>query len=107
MIHAKILLTNSIIAYAILVAMEERNLDMPHGPQSMEHEAAPQHEAPTDHSVAAEGSKSAGIASTAPMLEGGRVRQALDCGVRDGRSRDASRLLIVTDQYSLPTICRR
>lgn len=55
-------------AYAILVAMEERNFDMPQGPQIIEHEAAPQHEAPTDHRVAAEGRTSAGMAKTAPMV---------------------------------------
>ena len=63
------LLSNKIMAYAILVAIDDRNLDMPQGPHSMEHDAAPQHEAPTDHNVAADGSRSAGIARTAPMTK--------------------------------------
>jgi hypothetical protein len=58
-------------AYAILVAIDDRNLEMPHGPHNMEQEAAPQHEAPTDHNVAADGRRSAGIARTAPMMEAG------------------------------------
>lgn len=48
--------------------MDDRNLDMPHGPQSIEQDAAPQHDAPTDHSVAAEGSRRAGMARTPPMV---------------------------------------
>jgi hypothetical protein len=77
-IHAMMLLTTNITAYAILVAMEDRNLDMPQGPHSIEHDAAPQHEAPTDHRVAAEGSNRAGIARTAPMLtvEEGSLRRS-------------------------------
>lgn len=46
---------------------------MPHGPQIIEHEAAPQHEAPTDHNVAAEGRTRAGMARTAPMIAMGRT----------------------------------
>lgn len=70
MTHATMLLTKRMTAYAILVAMEERNLDMPHGPHSMEQEAAPQHDAPTDQTVAAEGRRRAGTARMAPMLKG-------------------------------------
>lgn len=75
MIQAIMLFTKSITAYAILVAIDDRNFDMPQGPQIMEHDAAPQHEAPTDHRVAAEGSTRAGMARTAPMLRRRRRRR--------------------------------
>ena len=66
MIQAIMLLTSSITAYAILVAMLLRNL--PHMLQSAEQVAAPQHDAATDHSVAALGTSSSGRESKAPML---------------------------------------
>ncbi len=92
MIHARILLTRRIRAYAILVAIEERNLDMPQGPQSMEHDAAPQQEAPTDHRVAADGRRRAGMARTAPILRGGWRGQGR---ARDGKQRGTTGLVVV------------
>jgi hypothetical protein len=67
------------MAYAIRVAIDDRNLDMPQGPQSIEHDAAPQQEAPTDHKVAAEGSSRAGSARTPPIVTAERVRVEVSC----------------------------
>jgi hypothetical protein len=50
------------------VAMLLRNFDIPQGPSIIEQEAAPQQDAPTDQSVAAEGRRRAGTARMAPIV---------------------------------------
>ena len=44
--------------------------NLPHALHSAEHVAAPQHDAATDHSVAALGNTSSGSESSAPMVSG-------------------------------------
>lgn len=87
----------------------------------MEHEAAPQHDAPTDQSVAAEGRRRAGTARMAPILRGGYLeggfrwaegeRGALVLtdvvGRAAGNKGSASMIMLVMMVVVAEVVCRR